>query len=417
MAARSTATSLTVPPAGEVVFSAAWLTPDCCELFSPGCVHVRDGRIVRVWEGVDADAIPLGDVVLLPGLVNTHTHLEFSDLAEPVASGAAFPDWIRAVMRSRRERPGEARTAIRRGWEECRASGAVAVGEIATEDAALDELVTLGASGVVYWEVLGLREERVDDFLAMARRFVDAGSTGSAAREGVGERNQGVDTPRSGVRRGLSPHAPYSIHPRLFRGLVDLAVETVAPVAMHLAETREELELLAHCRGGLVELLHSLGLWRTGLFTDFRRPLDYLRDLSRCHSALVVHGNYLDAEELDFLATQPQMSVVYCPRTHAAFGHAPHPWRAMLDRGIRVAFGTDSRASNPDLSLWNELRWLHECHPEFPVPSLLRMATHDAAEALGLSAEFGTLEPGKLAEMTLVRPSAPISVKDWSAIL
>jgi cytosine/adenosine deaminase-related metal-dependent hydrolase len=339
----------------------------------------------------------LGDVAILPGLINAHTHLEFSDLTAPLAA-ATFPEWIRSVLDARRGRVSGPRDAIRRGWKESIAAGTAAVGEIATADETYNELAAIGARGAVYREVLGLRDEAVEIGLATARRFV-AGAAPTT------------------LTRGISPHAPYSLHPELFRGLIDIAVDSGAPVAMHVAETREELDLLAHERGGLVDLLASLGLWRPGLFADARRPLDYLRGLGRCRRALVVHGNYLAEDELDFLATQPQMSVAYCPRTHAAFGHAAHPWKRMRERGVRVVFGTDSRASNPDLSLFRELQWVHRSGGEATAGELLRMATRDAAAALGMEEELGAISPGRAACVTVAAPGGPPGVAIWGRLL
>jgi cytosine/adenosine deaminase-related metal-dependent hydrolase len=363
-------------------------------------VQVKEGRIQRVWEGGDAAAVDLGDVALLPGLVNAHTHLEFSDLRTPLAPGALFPDWIRAVIRCRRERRTSVRETIVTGWSECAAAGACAVGEIATADEAWDALSEAGACGVVFREVLGLTEAAIERGLETARRFL--GGNGP-----VGAR----------LVPGLSPHAPYSVAPELLRGLIDLSVQHGVPLAMHLAETREELELLEGERGGLVELLRELGVWRGGLWSEFRRPLDYLRELSRAPRGLVVHGNYLTDVEMDFVAAQPQMSVVYCPRTHAAFGHPPHPWLALRERGARVVLGTDSRASNPDLSLFRELQWLHGRFPQMPVSDLVAMATRDAAEALGLGDRLGRLTPGTLVALTVVTPARPLTPDDWQGLL
>src|SRR5262249_48639500 len=91
-----------------------------------------------------------------------------------------------------------------------------------------------------------------------------------------------------------------------------------------------------------------------------------------------------------------------CPRTHAYFGHAPHPWRLMLLRGINVALGTDSRASNPDLSLWNELLFLHDRFPDLPKGELLSLGTLAGARALGLDGETGSLTPGKRSDLAVV---------------
>src|SRR5207247_1775571 len=95
-------------------------------------------------------------------------------------------------------------------------------------------------------------------------------------------------------------------------------------------------------------------------------------------------------------------TIVYCPRTHAAFGHLPHPFRDFLQRGVRVALGTDSLASNPDLSILSEMRFIHERYPDFPGDTLLRMGTLSGAEALGWADETGSLTPGKSADLVVV---------------
>jgi cytosine/adenosine deaminase-related metal-dependent hydrolase len=125
---------------------------------------------------------------------------------------------------------------------------------------------------------------------------------------------------------------------------------------------------------------------------------------------LVIHGNYLDAVEFDWLQNHPQVSVVYCPRTHAYFQHAPHPWREMLERGINVALGTDSRGSNPDLSLWREMQFLATTFPDVDPARILAMGTRRGAAALGRDSEQGTLEPGKQALLASVPlPTTPDS--------
>jgi cytosine/adenosine deaminase-related metal-dependent hydrolase len=171
---------------------------------------------------------------------------------------------------------------------------------------------------------------------------------------------------------------------------------------MHLAVSHEELELLASLTGPLVELLKWRGVWRTELLQRGGRPLDYLQLLANAHRSLIIHGNYLTPEELEFLGQRRQaMSLVYCPRTHAWFGHEPYPLAAALAAGVRVAIGTDSRASNPDLRLFEELRHIARQHPAIAPEVILRMGTLAGAEALGL-AEFGGISPGKRASLVVV---------------
>jgi cytosine/adenosine deaminase-related metal-dependent hydrolase len=184
--------------------------------------------------------------------------------------------------------------------------------------------------GVLFRELIGLPPEMVNGQLEIAERFLQA------------ERANG----RGSALRGISPHAPYSVHPKLFEGLVELAAQRRAPLTMHLAETETELQLLREGRGELVDFLSDLGVWREGVVPVGTRPLDYLRPLAPLERAIVAHGNYLDDEEIDFVAARPNMAVAYCPRTHAFFGHGEHPWRKLLARGGLVAIGTDGRCAN-----------------------------------------------------------------------
>ena len=142
--------------------------------------------------------------------------------------------------------------------------------------------------------------------------------------------------------------------------------------------------------------LQELGVWAPdGLAEDADHVLRMFNGLS---PALFVHCNYLRTD-----APVPSNgSIVYCPRTHAAFGHPPHPFRDFLKRGVRVALGTDSLASNPDLDLFAEARFLHQLYPDLAGATLLRMATLSGAEALGWDDETGSLDAGKSADLVVL---------------
>jgi cytosine/adenosine deaminase-related metal-dependent hydrolase len=128
--------------------------------------------------------------------------------------------------------------------------------------------------------------------------------------------------------------------------------------------------------------------------------MGYLRMLSKASRALIIHGNYLGEDEIAFLGrSRAHMSVVYCPRTHGYFRHDPYPLAALRSAGAHVVLGTDSRASNPDLSIVRELNRVAELHRGVPRDELLRMATLGAAESLGVASEVGSLSPGKRADL------------------
>jgi cytosine/adenosine deaminase-related metal-dependent hydrolase len=152
-----------------------------------------------------------------------------------------------------------------------------------------------------------------------------------------------------------------------------------------------------------VELLASLGAWDASAIPHGMRPLDYLRRLARAPRALVIHGNYLENEEREFLAAHADhMAVVYCPRTHAFFAHEPYPLVDLLRQGVNVVLGTDGRASNPDLNLLEEARLVAAKHTAVSPAEALSLITLGAAKALGLVGQVGSLAPGKLANIAAI---------------
>jgi cytosine/adenosine deaminase-related metal-dependent hydrolase len=265
-------------------------------------------------------------------------------------------------------------------------SGVTTLGEIATGDWPREPFRGAPVDCTVFLELIGLRREQIEDRLSSARQHLSPASSNG---------------PRP-WRAGISPHAPYSVHPELFARCVELAAKAGAPLAFHLAESREELELLRHGTGPFRRLLSELGAWDPTAIPSGTRPLDYLRQLAHAPRALVIHGNYLADDEIAVLAKHAStMSLVYCPRTHAYFGHEAYPLAKLLEAGVNVALGTDSRASNPDLSLLAEMRYVAGSGQVSPATAL-RLGTIHGAKSLGLDRHVGSLSPGKQADLCVV---------------
>ncbi|MEW4527568.1 amidohydrolase family protein [Maioricimonas sp. JC845] len=365
---------------------ARWLFPVAAEPIENGEVGIVGGRIDYVGPARPGAATDLGNCAILPGLINAHTHLEFSTITSPLEPARPFASWIGSVVQWRRQRQGTAAEAIQAGLDESARSGVTTLAEIATTGWEDLTLATSDAAVFRFQELLGLTDEAVATQIDMAEAIAEQAASGE-----------------SHVQYGLSPHTPFTVHPQLYRRSLEIARDANLPVAIHLAETTEELQLLSEGTGPLVEMLRRFGVWQEGLNPPGSRLLDWLRPLADVPRALVVHGNYLQADEMDWLAGQPHISVVYCPRTHAFFGHNEHPWREMLARGVNVTLGTDSRASNPDLNLWNEVRFLADRYPDVPTATLLGLVTRSAASALGIEADRGTLAEGKAADLAVFR--------------
>jgi aminodeoxyfutalosine deaminase len=398
-----------------LAFRARYVFPIDTPPLRDGVVAIDHDRIVAIGEGSSPeihDLLPaardLGDVAILPGLINSHTHLELSNLHQIGSPGMAFPDWIRLVVdHQRRQRQistggeGAPRAAenltksLAAGIEQTSWSAVTTLGDIESginspirsarpqflrEHSPPFELVN-------FLEVIALKEKSVADAIGYLSAAVDYH---------YGE--------RSNFKLGISPHAPYTVHPELLRRCVQLSVERKLPVAHHLAESREELMLLRAGCGPFVKLLQDFDAWDPNAIPFGTQPLDYLTALASAHRALIIHGNYLNDDEIGFVGAHSDgMSIVYCPRTHAYFQHDPYPLAKMIAAGVNVAIGTDSRASNPDLSVLADMRFAAKQHPLVSPATVLRMITANAAKALGRDDEIGTITPGKFADLAIMQ--------------
>ncbi|GAA5507240.1 aminodeoxyfutalosine deaminase [Novipirellula caenicola] len=348
-------------------------------------------QIVEVGQGPPpADAEDLGDVALLPKLVNAHTHLEFSDCETPIGEpGIELYQWVGKVIAARQSTTVAAKAyAIIKGLKESSESGVGLVGEIATlpseypipdgsqQQAPFPELVTFA-------ETIGLSTQRGNERFELTEHHVQTQPRGA-----------------------ISPHAPYSTSRPLIQRCVQLACESQRPLAMHVAESPAERELLCGGSGPFAETLRQLGVWDASLFPWDDQPFRWLIDLlAKVPHGLLVHGNDFQPSEIEQIAKHPSLSVVYCPRTHHFFRYKPHPVGEMLARGIRVALGTDSRASNPDLNLWREVQFLLKHRPDIDPEKVLGMGTINGANAMGRSKQ-GRLQPGSLPQFNLIPTTA-----------
>jgi len=335
----------------------------------------------------DLPSEDLGDVSILPGLINAHTHTEFSELDAPIGwPGIKLDQWIGQVISARRMQtdPG---AAIASGVAMTVAGGARLIGEIATLPwAGFDR--QLAPELVLFGEVLGLDAARAQERLAAAVAHL---ALSDGAKRFVA---------------AISPHAPYSTSLETTRRCVQLAIDSGALVAMHVAESPEERELIEGGTGPFAERLKEMGLFRQEHFGRGTTATQEVLDaLSAAPAALIVHGNDLRTREIQWLSTQSHMTVVYCPRTHAYFGHPIHPVSQLRAAGVRVALGTDSLASNPDLSIWNEIRWLLEHRPDIPWYQTLLMGTVYGADAFGRP-DLGRIEPGANCGLIVVAGNA-----------
>lgn len=378
-----------------LILRARHLLPIAAPPIDGGWLRIDRGRIVALGTGRPPHpAVDLSDAVILPGLVNAHTHLEFSTLAEPLAVDGGLPAWIGRVVALRRQRmpasaAAETSAAVARGRAESAATGVTAIGEISTS-ASLDAYAAPGPRARVFREALGLSPAAGAAALAGAVRDLDR----LQAR---------------GIPAGVSPHAPYSVAAALGGRLLDTARGRGIPAAMHLAESREEEAFLACGTGPFRDLLESLGAWPAEAPPPLLTAADWISRLARGPRGIVVHGTHLDRDPVALARLarhRDRLAIAICPRTTLAISGGLPPLTIFREARLRVAIGTDSRASNPDLSVLAECRTLVDAGLAGPAEAVT-MATRNGAWALMLDHRCGSLTIGRAADLVILRPASP----------
>ncbi len=345
---------------------------------------VEGGRIA--WVGASADApaaatvVDLGETVLIPGLVNAHSHLDLTHLKGTLPFQGDFSAWIDGVRRGRGA-PGS-RAAALWGLREALSRGTTTFGDVVAPHS-FAEMVSVfeegGARGRLFVEALGFQPEAAD-----------------GAFEKVWTLAEMQALPAT-VSTGISPHAPYSVSRALLARLLAVADGHERPVAIHLAETLEELAFLRHGIGPLREMLKRLGK-DDPTHEPYGSAAAFLAQLTLDRAPLLlVHGNYLRPRDVPLGAT-----VVYCPTAHAFFRHPQHPVLEMLEEGVRVALGSDSAASGETLDLLTETQHLARVRGDLDARAVFRMATEWGARALGLAS--GRIAPGLWADLAAFTP-------------
>ncbi len=348
---------------------------------APGAILIEGDRILASGSpqsiGGAGDAVEeaLPRAIVIPALVNAHAHLDLTHMG-PQPPTRDFAAWVEQVRAGRARSLEAIAASVCEGVRLSRAGGTAIVGDIAGARSTVptQTLRESGMAAVSYLEVFGIGRTQ-----AAAIEFLDAAARSQSA----------ID---AGVRLGLQPHAPYSCGPEVYRAAAALGL----PLSTHLAETCAEREFITSASGPLADMLKRIGVWDDSITGFGAHPIDHIANLLGDHPLLAAHLNDLDDRHIDLLARR-KISVAYCPRASAYFGHANHRYREMLAAGVNVALGTDSILcldTADRISVLDEMRLLHHCDATDPL-TILHMATINGARALGVRESLVTLKPGE----------------------
>lgn len=379
------------------VYQADWLCPASSDPLAGGAIAVENGRIVDV--GLlppAADTVRFPGCAIIPGFVNAHAHLELTIL-RGFLEDVDFFKWIRAVtvLKQQKLTVDDMRTSARLGVIEALAAGVTCVGEVMDAGVSWPAMIEYGLQGVAYQEVFGPSDAQADDAFKGLVAKVDS--------------MRSLETPAQ--RLGVSPHAPFTVSPRLFRMVKDYARKQNLAVTVHVAESAEEDRFVRRGEGPFADRHRQRGFAVTA---EDCSPIAYL---DRCgvldRDTLLIHAIRLDDGDFAILR-RTGASVVHCPKSNAKLGHGIARLLELRDGGVRLSLGTDSVASNNVVDMFEEMRaavFMQRARlgsfAALGATAAFRMATLGGAECLGLEAHLGSLEKDKRADFVVVDLSEP----------
>ncbi len=359
-----------------------------------GAVAVSGSRITNVGKFSDISAtnsgeqiVDLGEQALLPGLINAHCHLDYTCLRGKIPPPKSFTEWIRAINAEKANlSPENYIGSINDGFAEATRFGTTTIANLT----AFPELVSRIQAPIRAWwfaELIDVRDP------SRANEIVDAA----------------VETLKSAEHWGLAPHAPFTASANLYRRCEEVARLENALLTTHLAESREEMSMFRDASGPLYDFLKEIGrnMADCGRKTPLSQLTEILRDVSTpldmTESWMLVHLNELAKNDFDLFArSRNQFSIAHCPRSHAYFGHSPFEFETLRELGFNVCLGTDSLASNDDLSLFAEMRAFQKEFPKIPPDEIFRMVTSNPALALGKPHVLGRIGKNCWADLIAV---------------
>ena len=370
---------------------AGWVHPVTAPPIPDGAVLVDDRGLIAavgpdrtVPQSPDAESLTFFDGAIVPGLVNCHTHLELTGLGS-AGEPTQFPAWIRRI-RELKERASQEtfRRAAEQGVRDCWAAGVTCVADTGSTGQVMEALHALGGRGIVYQEVFG------PDPARWQASFAELTAAVEQLRPFVS----------SCLGLGVSPHAPYTVSEPLYRAVAEFARRGEMPIAVHIAESREETELIRDGSGPFADALRTRGI---AVEARGVSPIEYLVRLGVLASpdCLCIHCVQADEQDIELLRTAGA-AVAHCPRSNRAHGHGTAPLAAFRAAGLRVGLGTDSVVSTGDVNLWDDA-----LAAGLKGEEALRMLTLEGARALGLESEIGSLEVGKQADLAVFANAPP----------
>lgn len=362
-----------------------------------GAIRISGNRIAEVspWKdfspSIDDEVIDMGDTLLLPGLINAHCHLDYTDMSGQMPPQKSFTDWINLMLAAKAEwNYSEFAQSWLHGARMLLHTGTTTVADFeAVPELLPDAWTATPLRAISLFEMTGVKSHRdpraiLQDNLTHIARL-----------------------PGGRCRPGLAPHAPYSTIPELLRLAAETARQRHWPISIHIAESAQEFEMFTKRRGVMFDWLR-----RNERDMSDCGSGSPIQDADRCgvlnENCLAVHVNYLAKGDAKLLAER-KASVVHCPRSHVYFSHQKFPFNTLARAKVNICLGTDSlatvyktRRQAVELSMFAEMQTFASAYREVSPEKILRMATINGARALGMAGQAGELSEKALADIIAI---------------
>ena len=373
------------------ILRSKYLLKDPDNVIDNGAVIIDDGgKIKFAGHSKDIDniesyrSIDLGNSAIVPGFINTHTHLELTHLHKCIESNGNFTNWIRQLVdRKKSWSESEYTLSVRDGIKSSLKSGTTTIADITRNGIALSELLTSKIRKLLFFEIINFNPDTAEDTINEFKDLIANINTDDL------------------LSLGIFPHAPYTVSDRLYRSCKSVSDELNIIIATHIAETKDEVEFLTRGTGDFVSLLNDFNMLKKWEHPGLS-PINYLKNIGFLENGcILIHCNYLSEDEID-LIEKTKSNVVFCPRSHEYFRHDDHPFVVLKNRDINISLGTDSLASNDTLSILDEMKFIRKHYRDMEPQDIFYMGTIAGAVALKMDDSIGRLYPGYYADIAVI---------------
>lgn len=388
------------------IYTAKFLLSGNAPPLEDGALLVHAGQIAGIGSRKDItrnhpgiDVVDFPDALIVPLLINAHTHLELTDFPLWRAKNgddspsSDFVDWILRLIRIKQKlNEKQYRDSLQHGIEQSIAAGTGAIGDILSQHGLRHIYQDCSLPGLLFLETLG----QDPAFICRLRTDLNAALDDEIAGK---------------MELGISPHSPYTLSQDYLQSLYRQCRKQNIRCTTHVAESADEVDFVRRGQGPLASRLYAFIGWENFIpEPSGLRPVEYLHQQGGLlPENLLVHGVQLNSDEINLLA-EKKMSLALCPRSNATLNVGTAPAAQLHKAGVNLALGTDSLASCDSLSIWDEMAFAHHWFAgQLDAPTLFSMATQGGAHALGIENQLGSLEIGKNAAFQILQPKTTVA--------